>query len=327
MSAEAAQSGYEEAYVDVDGARVHYLHAGTGRPMLLIHGLVGSSRNWRNNIEALAQHATVYAIDLVNMGKSERVGGVDPGLMASANRVVAVMDALDLPEADIVAHSHGGAVALMLAALHPERVHRLILFAPANPYCRSSDPVVRTYSTPWGGTLARLLPWLPPPIQRIALGAIYGGSDNVVDSCLNEVVDGLRNPETMRHVLSILRSWFKERAKLKAALGRLKRRPMLLVWGDRDYTVSLSSAVKLSRKLRASELIVLPGFGHAAFEETPTLANRIVLDWIARHPWSAPRRRDKSREAKPSEVVSIAAGNATAAAISQLSPENETNAA
>src|SRR5271169_435819 len=108
MQQETPQSGYEAGYADVLGARVHYLHAGTGPPMLLIHGMVGSSANWRNNIDALAQHASVYAIDLVNMGKSQRVGGLDAGLRATANRIVAIMDALDLAEADIVAHSHGG---------------------------------------------------------------------------------------------------------------------------------------------------------------------------------------------------------------------------
>src|ERR1700728_2783961 len=132
MMQETSQPGYEEAFVDVFGARVYYLHAGSGRPMLLIHGLVGSSANWRNNIEALSQHASVYAIDLVNMGKSQRVGGLDAGLRATAKRIVAVMDALHMPEADIAAHSHGGAVALMLAALFPRCVRTLILFAPAN---------------------------------------------------------------------------------------------------------------------------------------------------------------------------------------------------
>jgi pimeloyl-ACP methyl ester carboxylesterase len=283
MMQNAEQSGYEEAFVEVAGARVHYLHAGSGKPMLLIHGLVGSSRNWRNNIEALAQHASVYAIDLVNMGKSQRVGGVDPGLRAAANRIVAVMDALDLAEADIVAHSHGGAIALMLAALHPRRVRRLILFAPANPYCRSGDPIVRIYSTRWGGFLARLLPYSPTPIQRLVLGEVYGGRGFVVDTCLREVVDGLRNLVTLRHVLSIIRGWFSERAKLKAALRRVKRIPILLVWGARDCTISLSSAVKLNRKLHSSELIVLPGAGHAVFEEIPVLVNRIVLEWLDRH--------------------------------------------
>jgi 4,5:9,10-diseco-3-hydroxy-5,9,17-trioxoandrosta-1(10),2-diene-4-oate hydrolase len=310
------QAGYEGTFVDVVGARVYYLHAGSGRPMLLVHGLVGSSANWRNNIDALAQQASVYAIDLVNMGKSQRVKGLDAGLRAAANRIVAIMDALDLVEADIVAHSHGGAVALMLAALHPRRVGRLILFAPANPYCRSSDFMARICSTRWGGFLAWMLPYLPVSIQRISLGEIYGGPDRVVDSCLQEIVDGLRSPSTLRHVLCTIRCWFAERATLKSALRRVKRIPTLLVWGDRDGTISLSSAVKLSRRLRGSELIVLPGGGHSVFEEIPEESNRVMLEWLGRHPLSTPRLRDLPR------ATSVARKSRNAAATRRLSPEN-----
>jgi pimeloyl-ACP methyl ester carboxylesterase len=313
MTQETPEPEYEDQFVNVSGARVHYLHAGSGRPMLLIHGLVGSSAGWRNNIAALAQQASIYAIDLVNMGKSQRVRGLDAGLRATANRVVAVMDALHLDTADIVAHSHGGAVALMLAALHPRRVHSLILFAPANPYCRSSDLIARIYSTPWGGFLAWLLPYLPAPIQRIALGQIYGGRQRVVDSSLQEIVDGLRSPGTMRHVLCTIRCWFAERAKLKMALRRVKRIPTLLVWGDRDCTVSPSSAVQLKRKLRGSQLIVLQGAGHSVFEEAPEESNRIMLEWLGRHPLPAPRLRDLPRAA------SLARKSRGAAALRNLS--------
>lgn len=302
MMQEVPQPGYTEAFVDVVGARVRYLHAGSGRPMLLIHGLVGSSANWRNNIDALAQHASVYAIDLVNMGKSQRVKGLDAGLRATAKRIVAVMDALDLAEADFVAHSHGGAVALMLAALYPKRVRSLILFAPANPYNRLSDSMVRIYSTTWGGFLAWMLPYLPTAIQRMALGEMYGGSDRIVDSCLREVVASLRSPGTLPHVLCIIRCWFADMAKLKTALHRMKQIPTLLVWGERDCTISLSSAANLKRKLRASELIVLAGGGHSVFEETPEESNRIMLEWIRRHSSSTPRRRDVPRTASGARI-------------------------
>jgi pimeloyl-ACP methyl ester carboxylesterase len=297
MKQETQEPIHEDKFVSVSGTRVHYLHAGTGRPMVLIHGLVGSSANWRYNIAGLAKHASVYAIDLVNMGKSQRVRGLDAGLRATANRVLAVMDALHLQDADVVAHSHGGAVALMLAALHPRRVRSLILFAPANPYCRSSDEMARIYSTPWGGFLAWLLPYLPAPIQRVALGQIFGGRERVVDRCLQEIVDGLRSPGTMRHVLCTIRCWFAERAKLRMALRRVKRIPTLLLWGDRDCAVSLSSAAQLKRKLRGSELIVLPGAGHALFEEAPDESNRIVLEWLGRHPLSVPPLRELPRAA------------------------------
>lgn len=314
MEQEAPQPKYQEAFVDVAGTRVHYLHAGTGKPVVLIHGLVGSSENWRDSIDALAGNASVYAIDLVNMGKSERVCGLDAGLSATANRVVAIMDALNIAEADVVAHSHGGAVALMLAALHPRRVQKLILFAPANPYSRSSDVMVRIYSTRWGGLLAWTLPYLPARIQRIALGSMYGGPDHVLDRCLREIVASLRNPATLRHVLCIIRCWCAEMVKLQAAIRRLKRFPILLVWGDRDCTVSLSSAIQLRRKLRASKLIVLPGCGHAVFEENPEESNRIMLEWLGSDSLFATRR------SKAQRVPSVALRINRTAAIRRLSP-------
>jgi pimeloyl-ACP methyl ester carboxylesterase len=197
------------------------------------------------------------------------------------------MESLGLAEADIVGHSYGGAIALMLAALYPNRVRRLILFAPANPYSHSSDLIVRIYSTAWGRYVARILPYLPAPIQRIALGEMYGDRERMVDSCLQQIVDGLRCPGTLRHVLSIVQCWFSEMSGLETLLRRVARIPTLLVWGDHDCTVSLALGIRLHRKLRASELIVLPG-RHSVFEESPEESNRIMLEWLSRHSMPIP---------------------------------------
>ena len=95
----------------------------------------------------------------------------------------------------------------------------------------------------------------------------------MVDKCLQEIVVGLRNPVTLCHVLGIVRCWCAEMVKLEATIRRVKRLPILLVWGDRDCTVSLSSARRLKRKLRASKLIVLAGCGHSVFEDKPEESN------------------------------------------------------
>jgi pimeloyl-ACP methyl ester carboxylesterase len=322
---ESTQSEYEEAFVDVAGVRLHYLHAGTGTPMFLIHGLVGSCADWHNNIDALAQNASVYAIDLLNMGKSQLVEGLDVSLRATANRVVAAMDSLGLAKADIVGHSYGGAIALMLAALHPRRVRRLILFAPANPYSRSSDLIVRIYSTACGRFIARMLPYFPASLQRIALGQRrYSGPKRIVDSCMQQIVDGLRCPGTLRHVLSIVHCWFAEMSRLEAVLRRVARIPTLLVWGDRDCTVSLASGIRLNHKLRASELIVLPG-AHSVFKESPEESNRVMLEWLGRHPLPAPLSTTVpvTSALRPREQVhrvSIAAKAVTAPGMQHLSP-------
>jgi pimeloyl-ACP methyl ester carboxylesterase len=67
---------------------------------------------------------------------------------------------------------------------------------------------------------------------------------------------------------------------LRSALARLTTKPTLLIWGDRDRAVGLSSARELQRSLPQSRLMVLPGVGHIPFEEMPDLCNQAMRDWL-----------------------------------------------
>jgi pimeloyl-ACP methyl ester carboxylesterase len=284
--------------------------------MVLIHGLVGSSANWRRNISALARHASVYVIDLVNMGKSQRIQNLDASLEATADRVAATMDALGVNEGDIAGHSHGGAVSLMLAARHPRRVRSLLLFAPANPYSDFSDSIVRAYSTPWGAFAASMVPYLPEPIQRIGLERMYGDPARIPTGCLQGYISGLRVPGTIPHIMTIVRGWFGDMAKLKAALPQVPAVPTLLVWGDRDRAVSLASGRQLEQELPGSELVIVPSAGHVVFEEMPEASNRIMVEWLDR---VVPVQRttvSARRQRKSSHV----GRTATVAAMTRMSP-------
>jgi 4,5:9,10-diseco-3-hydroxy-5,9,17-trioxoandrosta-1(10),2-diene-4-oate hydrolase len=269
-----------EAFVLVDGMRVHYRRAGSGRPLLLLHGLVGSSLNWRQNMDSLAQDSEVYALDLFNMGASDRVHGLDASLEATADRIVGIMDALGLDEADIAAHSHGGAVALMLTARHPDRVRRLILFAPANPFCNLGRQLIGFYRTTPGRYIAKLIPLVPNPLKAIALRRMYGDPSRVAQDSLEGYVAGLKIPGTMDHVMQIVRRWADDMSQLHGALTSMVAKPTLLVWGDRDRAVGVASAHELQQLLPQSHLMVLPGVGHIAFEELPEVCNRAMRDWL-----------------------------------------------
>jgi pimeloyl-ACP methyl ester carboxylesterase len=281
----------EDAFVEVDGARVHYVHAGAGRPLVLIHGLVGSASNWRRNIAALARDASVYAIDLVNMGQSQRIADLDPSLTATADRVASWMAALGLTDADIVGHSHGGAVAQLLAARHPERVRSLTLFAPINPFNTLDNWMIRLYSSAPGRQLARVAPFLPQWVQRIALGRMYGDPARVSHGTLEGYVAGLRVPGTVGHVMSIVRGWAADKATLTATLPQIAHIPTLLMWGDRDRAVSVDSGRKLHRQLSCAELIVVPGGGHVLFEEMPEECDRTLCSWLLRSHIDGSRNR------------------------------------
>ncbi len=276
------QGEINEAFVLVEGVNVHYQHAGAGHPLLLLHGLVGSARNWQRNISFLSRDASVYAVDLFNMGESERVPGLDAGLEATADRIAAFMDAIGLDVVDIGAHSHGGAVAMMLAARHPDRVRSLILFAPANPFCDLGKQLIDFYQTRLGCWFARQIPHLPRMLKATALSRMYGDPSRVVDGALEGYIAGLHVPGTMDHLLQIVRRWSADMRLLRSVLSKLAGKPTLLVWGDRDRAVGLSSGRQLERMLPQSSLVVIPGAGHIAFEEMPDVCNQTMREWLTK---------------------------------------------
>jgi pimeloyl-ACP methyl ester carboxylesterase len=268
----------KESTILVDGIRVHYQRAGTGPALVLLHGLVGSAQNWDRNMEFLGRSRSVYALDLANMGESERVPGLDAGLEASADRVAACMDALGIAVADVAGHSHGGSMAMMLASRHPERVRRLVLFAPANPFCDLCRPLISFYRTRLGMWFARRIPSFPRALYRTALSRMYGDPKRVAANALEGYTRGL-NASTIEHVLGIIRSWTDDMARLRGAIGGLAGKPTLLIWGDRDRAVGVGSGERLAEILGA-RLIVLPGVGHVAFAESPEVCNRAMGAWL-----------------------------------------------
>ena len=268
----------KESTMVVDGMRVHYQRAGVGPSLVLLHGLVGSARNWDANIEFLGRSRTVYALDLANMGESERVPGLDASLEATADRVAACMDALGLADADVAGHSHGGSISMMLAARHPGRVRRLVLFAPANPFCDLGKTLIRFYRTRFGMWVARRVPSFPRALHATALSRMYGDPSRVAPGVLEGYTSSL-NPGTVDHVLSIVRTWTEDMLNLREALNHVAGLPTLLIWGDQDRAVGVGSGRQLAELLGA-RLVVLPGVGHVAFSEMPEVCNRMMGEWL-----------------------------------------------
>ncbi len=269
----------EEGTVLVEGVRVHYARAGSGPALVLVHGIVGSGRNWNRNIEFLSRFRTVYAIDMANMGTSERVKGLDASLEACADRLAAWMEAVGIDNADVAGHSHGGATAMMLAARHPERVRRLVLFAPANPFCTQGHAQMRFYGTRFGAFFAcNIIPLLPRFLYRRSLERMYGDPKRIVEGTLEGYADGL-DSSAIAHILAIMRRWTEDMRLLQAALPDLAGVPMLLFWGDRDRAVTLRSGHVLAETLGA-QLQVVPNAGHIPFEEMPDICNPIFGEWL-----------------------------------------------
>ena len=272
----------EKHWVQVDGHRMHCLKAGIGPDLILVHGLLGTASAWDPVISHLAEESTVYAVDALGIGESDRVPGMDATLEAQAGRLVAFMDQSGIRSADFLATSHGGAVALTLAARHPGRVRNLLLHAPANPYSNLGDPLINFYLTGLGTWFAHRVASLPEPMQALALGRMYGDPSQLRDGSLGKYIGSLRVPGTVNYVLSILSTWFADMGKLKADLEHVRQIPTLLLWGDRDRAVSIESGQRLRRCFDQVEFQVLPGTGHLPYEECPETLGRLVNSFLSK---------------------------------------------
>lgn len=275
-------SPFKKSWVTVSGKRMHCLEAGQGPHLVLLHGLLGTASAWEPVMAGLAEHSTVHAIDALGIGESERVPEMDATLAAQADRVADFMDRSGLPSADIMATSHGGAVALALAARNPAKVRNLVLHAPANPYSRLGDPLIDFYLSRLGNWFAHRVPFLPAGMQALALGRMYGDPAKLRDGSLAKYIGSLRVPGTVNYVLSILRTWDDDMCRLEKELHSLRSHAALLVWGDRDRAVSLESGRQLQQFFGTSELVVLPGTGHLPFEECPEALVATVNSFLTR---------------------------------------------
>jgi pimeloyl-ACP methyl ester carboxylesterase len=120
------QSGIESLPLTVNGHRTHYLKAGSGAPVVLVHGGASDSRDWVNTMAALSHRFTLYAPDLIGFGQSDRN---ENGYYLSdfSDFLLEFMDALELRSPVLAGHSFGARVCLEVARLHQERIQKLIL--------------------------------------------------------------------------------------------------------------------------------------------------------------------------------------------------------
>ena len=275
----------EEHWVTLDAprgsARVRYLRAGSGPALLLVHGLLGYSFSWRFAIPALAQHATVYAIDLLGTGFSDRPPGLDCSFKASAERLIQFMDKTGLAACDLLGTSHGGGVAVMAAALAPDHFRRLILVDPVNPWSAHGKRLTAFLSSP---LIAPLFSTLTPHVRSLHEyyhRRMFGDPRRIPPDSLEGYRKPMRIPGSYEYALAVARSWNRDLKGLEAALPGVAHIPTLLIWGSKDTAVDPASAAQLRQCFHNCQLVTFDGVGHLPYEETPTEFNRAVVEFLA----------------------------------------------
>jgi pimeloyl-ACP methyl ester carboxylesterase len=271
----------EEYWTTLPGdARVRYLRSGSGPALLLVHGLLGYSFSWRFTIPALAQQSTVYAIDMPGTGFSDRITGQDCSLKASSSRLLRFMDKTDIASCDLLGTSHGGAVAMTAAALAPDRIRRLILVGPANPWSARGRYLTAFLSHPLVAPVFLNLASRVRVFDEFYLRRVFGDPRRIPLDSLAGYRKPLVRPGCFEYGLSVARSWNRDLRELESMLPRIAQIPTLLLWGSRDAAVDPASATQLKQRFRDCRMIMLDGVGHLPYEEAPEEFNHAVAEFL-----------------------------------------------
>jgi pimeloyl-ACP methyl ester carboxylesterase len=276
--------GFGAREIDLHGHRVIYRIAGSGPPVVLIHGMVNSSRHWEAVAMRLADAYTVIVPDLIGHGDSATPRG-DYSLGAHAASIRDLLTAIGIDSATIVGHSLGGGVAMQFFYQFPQRTERLALLSSGG-LGREVSPLLRTAALPGASALLALA------AHRQVLAALHNGGERlsargsgkgVYLKAIARALRPLEEPDARRAFLQTLRAVIDARGQRVSARDRLYllgAMPTLIVWGERDNTIPLAHGRAAHEAVPGSRFETLPRAAHFPNLEDPEGLAAVLRDFI-----------------------------------------------
>lgn len=250
-----------------DGTRMHYLEAGAAdAPVLvLVHGSYDTAFTWEHVMPALAEHFRVIAPDLPAHGLTGRTPADDYTMDAMVGAVHGLVEQLGIERFHLAGNSMGGNTAWLYALQHPERVARMVLIDASGYPSHGSA----TLTDPNPGAVMRWLYRNGNPVTFVRRGFDNAVADTslVSDALVQRSVDLLRR-QGSRDAHALRREQRHLHEQPFQRIGEIAT-DTLIVWGDQDALVPVSSARRFHADLKHSELVIYEGIGHLPQLEAP----------------------------------------------------------
>lgn len=269
----------EDRFLRIGDQLVHVEMAGTGPPLVLVHGFGGSTYSWRLVMPRLAESFRVVAVDLNGFGYTQRPQDrARYTREAQGELVLSVMDALGYPNAHLMSHSYGGGISLWLAWKHPERVRSLVLVdssAPTYPNDRRSRlasfrPLAALYLRSWV---------LHPRIVRKALLRSFHDDSLVTPELVQAYWERIR-------IEGVIDAYHGLTVPIRGPVDKVVleeiRVPTLVVWGEQDALISVEAGRRAAERIPGAELAVIDQCGHVPMEEQPEELLRYAIPFLKR---------------------------------------------
>lgn len=247
--------------------QLHFRRAGQGEPLVLVHGYLGGSAQWANEMSYLSSHFDVIAVDLPGFGDSHALKAPDT-INGFASSVLTQLDTLGITNFRLLGHSMGGMIVQEMVRIAPQRVTQLILYG--------TGPL---------GLIPGRFETMAQSRERLAADGVVATATRI---SARWFVHGDKDPA---HALCAkLGCQASESAALaglnametwdgRAALANLKI-PTQLIWGEHDKSYNFDQTQALWRGIENSSLAVLPGASHAAHLEKPAIFREVILSCL-----------------------------------------------
>jgi pimeloyl-ACP methyl ester carboxylesterase len=265
-----AQAAPVSKDVTVFGMKIHYVEAGSGPVVVLLHGLGGNSTNWAFNIAPLSQNYRVIVPDQIGFGQSDK-----PLINYRIGTYVDFLDRflteLKVERVSLVGNSMGGWIAASYALAYPNKVERIVL-ADAAGFAPPKDLDFKN--------LAALNPSTREGMKQLAKLVFYNqqlfASDTAVDMMLAQRM-GAGDGYTIQ---SLIESIARGEGMLDNRLSAIKQ-PTLIIWGREDGLIKLSDGERFNKEIPGSRLLVFDQCGHVPQAEKAPEFNSAVLKFLS----------------------------------------------
>jgi esterase len=252
--------------------QLHFQEYGQGEPVIILHGLFGSSTNWQSIGRKLAGQYHVFAVDQRNHGNSPHAGQMDYGNMA--DDILDFMEQHGLRETNVLGHSMGGKTAMQLALSHPARVQRLVIV----------DIAPRRYPPAHDEILQALTSLDPPQFQsRKQMEAALAIPDLRTRQFL---LMNVARDETGRFhwkfgLENIQRNYDRLNDALTLNSDRQFDKPTLVLRGEKSDYVREEDFTLIRSLFPRAEFRTVPGAGHWIHADNPEAFLKIVSEFLA----------------------------------------------
>lgn len=256
-------------YIQVGKLRISHVDAGSGEPVLLMHGLGGSIESWTNNIDGLAKSMRVIAVDLPGFGLSDKPK-MNYTIKFYREFLIQFLKQLQLEQVSIVGSSLGGQVAAEVAISRPSLVKKLVLISPAGALPRSFK------GTP---ALWKYVQVINAKSVKQAKQALFAVDNKPVDDSYAQLVYQKMSMSGAKEAFLSALAGSARAPRLNNRLHKIKAHTLLL-WGKEDYMIPVKF-VEPFVKMKHCRIVMLENCGHRPHFERPELFNKIVSDFLA----------------------------------------------